>query len=209
MDLTGEITLDAPRRSVWDALNDPGVLAACIPGCESVEVVSPTEKTARVMIKVGPVRARFSGRILLSDIVDAESCSMSFDGSGGAAGMARGKSEVQLFDEADQRTRLRYTVQASVAGKLGQVGGRMIDAAAKQMADQFFAAFRAQLAPDAGEVKASSVVADLPGPALKSDQSRSRGAGTTHASEHGLRMKWFTLGALSCAIVIWLGSRFY
>jgi hypothetical protein len=85
----------------------------------------------------------------------------------------------------------------------------MIDAAAKQMADQFFAAFRAQLAPDAGEVKASSVVADLPGPALTSDQSRSRGAGTTHASEHGLRMKWFTLGALSCAIVIWLGSRFY
>lgn len=207
MDLTGEIVLGAPRRLVWDALNDPQVLAACIPGCESVEVVSPTEKTARVMIKVGPVRARFSGRILLSDIVDAESCSMSFEGSGGAAGMARGKSKVQLFDEAEQQTRLRYTVQAAVAGKLGQVGGRMIDAAAKQMADQFFAAFRAHLTPDAEGVK-QSAVSGLSGPVLESERVGSPGARIAPASGLALRTKWFALGAASSAIVIWIVRLF-
>jgi carbon monoxide dehydrogenase subunit G len=148
MELTGDIVIGAERSRVWVALNDPQVLAACIPGCEAVDVVSPVEKTARVMVKVGPVRARFSGRILLSDVIDNERCSLSFEGSGGAAGMARGQSQVELSDEG-AGTRLRYTVQASVAGKLGQVGGRMIDAAAKQMADQFFNAFQEQLAPAA------------------------------------------------------------
>ena len=148
MELTGDIVIGAERSRVWVALNDPQVLAACIPGCEAVDVVSPVEKTARVMVKVGPVRARFSGRILLSDVIENERCSLSFEGSGGAAGMARGQSHVELSDEGAS-TRLRYTVQASVAGKLGQVGGRMIDAAAKQMADQFFNAFQAQLASSA------------------------------------------------------------
>jgi carbon monoxide dehydrogenase subunit G len=148
MELTGDIVIGAERSRVWVALNDPQVLAACIPGCEAVDVVSPFEKTARVMVKVGPVRARFSGRILLSDVTENERCSLSFEGSGGAAGMARGQSQVELSDQG-AGTRLRYTVQASVAGKLGQVGGRMIDAAAKQMADQFFNAFQAQVAPAA------------------------------------------------------------
>ncbi len=148
MELTGDLVIGAARSRVWSALNDPQVLAACIPGCEAVEVVSPVEKTARVLVKVGPVRARFSGRILLADVTENERCSLSFEGSGGAAGMARGQSQVELTDEG-AGTRLRYTVQASVAGKLGQVGGRMIDAAAKQMADQFFNAFQTQVAPAA------------------------------------------------------------
>jgi hypothetical protein len=161
MELTGDIVIGAERSRVWVALNDPQVLAACIPGCEAVDVVSPVEKTARVMVKVGPVRARFSGRILLSDVIENERCSLSFEGSGGAAGMARGQSQVELSDEGDG-TRLRYTVQASVAGKLGQVGGRMIDAAAKQMADQFFNAFQAQLAPAAdARVQPGLEAADL------------------------------------------------
>ncbi|NBQ87005.1 MAG: carbon monoxide dehydrogenase, partial [Betaproteobacteria bacterium] len=136
MELLGDVLISASRPRVWAALNDPEVLAACIPGCEGVEVVSPTEKTARVAVKVGPVRARFAGRIVMADVVEGERCAMSFEGSGGAAGMARGQSQVELSDEGEH-TRLRYSVQASVAGKLGQVGGRMIDAAAKQMADQF------------------------------------------------------------------------
>ena len=89
MELTGDIVIAAARARVWAALNDPVVLAACIPGCEAVEAVGPLEKTARVMIKVGPVRARFAGRIVLADVIEAERCSMSFEGSGGAAGMVR------------------------------------------------------------------------------------------------------------------------
>ncbi len=168
MQLSGDVLIGAARTRVWDALNDPVVLAACIPGCEGVEVVSPTEKTARVMVKVGPVRARFGGRILLADATEGERCSMSFEGSGGAAGMARGQSQVELTDE-DGGTRLRYTVQASVAGKLGQVGGRMIDAAAKQMADQFFNAFQTQVAPPVAAGAATTAEAQHGGAAGDAD----------------------------------------
>lgn len=215
MQLHGEVLIGAPRAHVWAALNDPVVLAACIPGCEGVEVVSPVEKTARVMVKVGPVRARFAGRILLSDIVENESCAMGFEGSGGAAGMARGESQVKLTDEGAD-TRLSYSVKASVAGKLGQVGGRMIDAAAKQMADQFFNAFQAQVAPTAtaaaavapvaaGETVAPAVtgVAPAPRPAAPGIAPLPEAAPSTE----GLRVKWFLLGVLATAVGVWIGSR--
>lgn len=236
MELTGDIVIAAARARVWAALNDPEVLAACIPGCEAVEAVGPLEKTARVMIKVGPVRARFAGRIVLADVIEAERCSMSFEGSGGAAGMARGQSEVQLSDESAPggvHTRLRYTVQASVAGRLGQVGGRMIDAAAKQMADQFFSAFQAHLAPvepgasaPADQVNALAAHAphaphapdapvQQPAPAQAHAQpaaaqapsaARSHSAVDQAASEW-LRIKWFALGALATALGVWIGAR--
>lgn len=216
MQLSGGVLIAAPRDRVWSALNDPGVLAACIPGCEGVEVVSATEKTARVMVKVGPVRARFAGRILLSDVTENERCALGFEGSGGAAGMARGQSQVELSDEGDG-TRLNYTVQASVAGKLGQVGGRMIDAAAKQMADQFFAAFQAQVAPgaqagggDAGSAAGSALVvpqqaagaaSESPAPATAATPTQAPG------SLEWLRVKWFLLGAIATALGVWVGAR--
>ncbi len=224
MELTGDIVIGAARSRVWAALNDPQVLAACIPGCEAVEVVGPLEKTARVMIKVGPVRARFAGRILLADVVEAERCSMSFEGSGGAAGMARGQSQVQLSDESTPgglHTRLRYTVQASVAGKLGQVGGRMIDAAAKQMADQFFGAFQAHVAPVAASPGAASEaphVAPVADPVAAPDVAAAPVAAAAPASARTsppalpaatewLRVKWFALGALATALGVWIGKR--
>jgi carbon monoxide dehydrogenase subunit G len=224
MELTGDIVIGAARSRVWAALNDPQVLAACIPGCEAVEVVGPLEKTARVMIKVGPVRARFAGRILLADVVEAERCSMSFEGSGGAAGMARGQSQVQLSDEntpGGLHTRLRYTVQASVAGKLGQVGGRMIDAAAKQMADQFFGAFQAHVAPVAASPGAASEaphVAPVADPVAAPDVAAAPVAAAAPASARTsppalpaatewLRVKWFALGALATALGVWIGKR--
>ncbi|MEN9780802.1 MAG: hypothetical protein RL014_1950 [Pseudomonadota bacterium] len=224
MELTGDIVIGAARSRVWAALNDPEVLAACIPGCEAVEVVGPLEKTARVMIKVGPVRARFAGRILLADVVEAERCSMSFEGSGGAAGMARGQSQVQLSDEntpGGLHTRLRYTVQASVAGKLGQVGGRMIDAAAKQMADQFFGAFQAHVAPVAASPGAASEaphVAPVADPVAAPDVAAAPVAAAAPASARTsppalpaatewLRVKWFALGALATALGVWIGKR--
>ena len=211
MQLHGEVLIGAPRARVWAALNDPVVLAACIPGCEGVEVVSPVEKTARVMVKVGPVRARFAGRILLSDIVENESCAMGFEGSGGAAGMARGESQVTLTDEGSG-TRLSYSVKASVAGKLGQVGGRMIDAAAKQMADQFFNAFQAQVAPTTPAVSAAAVEAGAPdvpvaAPAPRPAVQAVAPMPEVAPSTEWLRVKWFLLGVLATAVGVWIGSR--
>jgi carbon monoxide dehydrogenase subunit G len=148
MELNGEVMIEAPRERVWEALNDPVALQACIPGCEEVVDESPTVRRARVMVKVGPVRARFNGRVTLSEIEPPERCVMSFEGSGGAAGMASGHSKVELHEES-AGTRLTYTVKASVGGKLGQIGGRMMDASAKQLADQFFQALRARMAAPA------------------------------------------------------------
>jgi len=155
MELNGEVLVAAPRERVWAALNDTEVLRRCIPGCESMEATGELEKTATVAIKVGPVRARFNGRVRMDEVRPGEGCTLHFEGQGGAAGMARGSSRVELADEA-VGTRLRYQTQASVAGKLGQVGGRMIDAAARQMADQFFAAFQAELAPVPDAVTAAT-----------------------------------------------------
>jgi len=146
MDLSGDILISAPRERVWAALNDTTVLQACIPGCEEVVDESPTVRRARVLVKVGPVRARFNGKVTMSEVEAPQRCVMGFEGSGGAAGFASGRSEVELREEGGG-TRLTYTAKASVGGKLGQVGGRMIDASARQLADQFFAALRAHLAP--------------------------------------------------------------
>ncbi|WP_205609806.1 CoxG family protein [Noviherbaspirillum galbum] len=144
MELTGDLLIGAPPEKVWQALNDPEVLAKCIPGCEEITKVSDTEMQARTKIKIGPVQARFSGRILLSDIQPGQGCTISFDGTGGAAGFAKGSSVVTLQPEADG-TRLAYSSKATVGGKLGQIGSRLIDASARHMADQFFTALQEQL----------------------------------------------------------------
>ncbi len=164
MELTGDILIAAPREKVWAGLNDPEVLVRCIPGCEAMEATSPTERTARVAVKVGPVRARFVGHIRMADVRENEGCTLNFEGSGGAAGMAKGHSNVSLTDESGG-TRLSYTTQASVGGKLGQVGGRMIDAAAKQMADQFFTAFNGIVAAPAEAAAPEAPAAAVPAPA--------------------------------------------
>jgi hypothetical protein len=144
MELKGEILINANRETVWQGLNDTPLLMRCIPGCESMEEISPNERQATVKIKIGPVRARFMGKVSMTNILPAEGYTLQFEGSGGAAGMAKGQSVVTLSDESGS-TCLRYTVQASIGGKLGQVGGRMIDAASKQIADQFFAVFQTEV----------------------------------------------------------------
>ncbi len=144
MELQGEQIIRAPRDRVWDAINDPNVLIKCIPGCEELDKVSETETHVRLMAKVGPVRARFSGKILMSEVQVPSGCTMSFEGAGGTAGVAKGKSVVTLVEQGSD-TCLKYTVQASVGGKLGQIGGRLIDASAKKMADDFFFVFNEQI----------------------------------------------------------------
>jgi carbon monoxide dehydrogenase subunit G len=144
MKLEGEQIVMAHRQHVWDALNDPNVLIRCIPGCEELKKVSDNELHARILAKVGPVRARFSGTVLIGDLVAPSSYTLHFEGSGGAAGIAKGESAVTLYDHGEH-TRLHYTVVASVGGKLGQIGGRLIDASAKKMAADFFKTFNDQV----------------------------------------------------------------
>ena len=211
MELTGDILIDAPRKKVWEGLNDPAILMRCIPGCEAMEATSPTERTARVAVKVGPVRARFVGHVRMEDIRPGEGCLLRFEGSGGAAGMAKGQSNIDLTDEAGG-TRLRYTAQASIGGKLGQVGGRMIDAASKQMAGQFFTAFNEQMV---GAPPAASNTTEFDAPA-----SVPVSVGATHIApsmavtaapviqpmRESVRVLWFFLGSLSTAFGVWIAS---
>jgi carbon monoxide dehydrogenase subunit G len=144
MDMTGERYIPLPQQRVWEALNDPEVLKACIPGCEEIEMKSPTELTAKVVQKVGPVKARFTGEIELSDIVEGESYRISGKGSGGAAGGASGGAAVTL-SEAEGGTLLQYEAEAKVNGKIAQLGARLIDGFAKKMADQFFTRFQEEV----------------------------------------------------------------
>jgi len=144
MDMTGERRIPAPRERVWTALNDPAVLKSSIPGCESLEKVSDTELKALVGVKIGPIAARFNGRVLLADLDPPHAYTISGDGQGGAAGFAKGGAKVALDDDGGA-TLLHYAVQAQVGGKLAQLGGRLIDASAKQLADQFFDNFTREL----------------------------------------------------------------
>ncbi|MBE0626893.1 MAG: carbon monoxide dehydrogenase subunit G [Burkholderiales bacterium] len=144
MEMTGEQVIPAAQAEVWRALNDPEVLKSCIAGCESIERRSDTEYAVATMAAIGPVRARFRGKLLLADLDPPNSYSLSFDGQGGAAGFGKGTARVSLAAEG-AATRLRYAVQAQVGGKLAQIGSRLIDGVAKKMADDFFAAFGQQI----------------------------------------------------------------
>src|SRR5258707_15097049 len=140
MDMTGEFRIPAPRRKVWEALNDPEIMRQSIRGCEEIEKVSPTELAAKVTAKVGPVKARFGGKVTLSDLDPPNGYKITGEGSGGAAGFAKGGATVRLADDGDG-TRLTYVVEAHVGGKLAQIGSRLIDATARKMADDFFTRF--------------------------------------------------------------------
>jgi uncharacterized protein len=140
MEMTSSRTVPASVEKTWAALNDPETLKACIPGCESIERVSDTELKVAMTARVGPVSAKFRGRIVLSDIVPPTSYKMSFEGQGGAAGFARGEAKVALTPEGSG-TRIEYNVNAQVGGKLAQIGSRLVDGAAAKVADDFFACF--------------------------------------------------------------------
>jgi hypothetical protein len=146
MEMTGEQLIPLPQQRVWEALNDPEVLKACIPGCESIEKVSDTEYKVAMTAAVGPVKARFAGKLLLADLDPPASYSLSFEGSGGAAGFGKGNAQVELAPDGDL-TRLSYAAKATVGGKLAQVGSRLIDGVAKKMADDFFTKFNQTVAP--------------------------------------------------------------
>jgi uncharacterized protein len=140
MDMTGERRIVAPRQTVWDALNDTVTLKASIPGCESLEKTGDNQMKATAAVKLGPISARFNGAVTLSDIDAPNSYTITGEGQGGVAGFAKGGAKVFLTDDAGA-TLLKYEVNAQVGGKLAQLGARLIDATAKQMAEQFFTKF--------------------------------------------------------------------
>lgn len=142
MELTGEQLIPAPRAKVWDALYDPEILRQCIAGCETVTKTSDTEFEAAVQVKVGPVKAKFKGKVTLTDIDPPNSCTINGEAQGGvAAGFGKGNAKVQLTDAENGATKLTYSVQAQVGGKLAQIGARLIDGVAAKMAEDFFAKF--------------------------------------------------------------------
>jgi carbon monoxide dehydrogenase subunit G len=152
MDFTGRYEIPAPPERVWVALHDPAVLAACIPGSEALERISETEYRARAMVTIGPVKARFAGKIILGEHAPPEGFThaalLRGEGQGGAAGFVKGSAEVHLAASADGTgTVLTYQAQAKAGGRLAQVGQRLIDSAARTIADRFFAAFAENLVP--------------------------------------------------------------
>jgi carbon monoxide dehydrogenase subunit G len=146
MDMNSERRLAASRQAVWAALNDADVLKQCIPGCESLEKLSDTEMTAKVKLGIGPVHATFTGKVTLSDLDPPNGYRLSGEGTGGIAGHARGGATVHLSDDGEG-TLMKYQAQAEVGGRLAQLGGRLIDSAAKKLADQFFEKFAAVVGP--------------------------------------------------------------
>ncbi|MDT3735591.1 MAG: carbon monoxide dehydrogenase subunit G [Denitratisoma sp.] len=161
MDMNGEQRIPVGQQAVWEALNDLEVLKACIPGCESIEKVSDTEHHVTLTAAVGPVKAKFKGKMHLGDLDPPHSYRIGFEGQGGVAGFAKGEARVSLrADGAD--TLMNYTVHAQVGGKLAQVGSRLIDAAAKKLADDFFETFNARVAPRAAEAAAPKPAAGVP-----------------------------------------------
>lgn len=145
MDFKGRYLIPASAEKVWIAINDPEVLRQCVPGCERMEKTDPTHFTAAAVLKIGPVKATFNANLELSDLDPPRRCKIKGEGQGGVAGFARGEAEVELTPEAGG-TALSYTAQAAIGGKLAQIGQRLIDGAAKQIADDFFARFAAVVA---------------------------------------------------------------
>jgi hypothetical protein len=147
MEMTGEFRIPAPRQRVWEGLNDPEILKSSIPGCQTIEKLSDTEFTAKVLAQVGPVKANFAGKVMLSDLQPPRSYTIAGEGTGGVAGFAKGSAKVNL-DEDGGATVLHYAVQAHVGGKLAQIGSRLIDSVARRMAENFFTRFVAAVAPE-------------------------------------------------------------
>ena len=151
MEMTNSREIPASPAAVWAALNDPAILQASIPGCESLERVGDNEWSAVVAAKVGPVSARFTGTMRMLDVTPPTGYTLQFTGQGGAAGFSSGEAKVTLTPAENDHTLLTYVVKAQVGGKLAQIGSRLVDGAAAKMADDFFARFSARVAPAAPE----------------------------------------------------------
>ena len=186
MEMTGEYRIPATRERVWEALNDPAVLQLSIPGCESLEKTSENGYAATVTAKVGPVKAKFSGQVTLSDLDPPNSYTISGEGKGGAAGFAKGDAKIQLIEDGGE-TVLKYEVHANVGGKLAQLGSRLIDGTSRKLAGEFFTSFSEQAAGVAPTIAAAEEVG-TPGAAIDIPAAMvEAAAGTAEAAPELLR----------------------
>lgn len=154
MDMQGSERIEAPVETVWRALNDPDILKQAIPGCESLEKTSDTHMTAKVVLKIGPIKARFEGAVELQNLNPPHSYTIAGEGKGGLAGFAKGGADVTLATDGEDATVLTYTVKAEVGGKIAQLGSRLIESTSKKLAGEFFSNFSA--AVTAGEAQPGS-----------------------------------------------------
>lgn len=173
MEMSGEQLIPASQQDTWLALNDPQMLKACVPGCESIDHIADNEYQVQMVARVGPVSAKFKGRLTLSDIRPPDSYSLAFEGQGGPAGFAKGGAQVRLSPQEGGQTKLSYDVKASVGGKLAQIGSRLVDAAAKKVADDFFRNFTQKLS---GGSEEDTVVPSARAPKAADDHPHTRPA---------------------------------
>ncbi len=197
MKMSGTRQLPATKQQVWDMLNDVEVLKRCIPGCQALEQVSDDQLKATVGLKIGPINAKFNGDVTLSDMDPPNAYRISGSGKGGAAGSASGGANVTLT-EKDGGTELAYDVDARVAGKIAQLGARLIDATAANLANKFFDNLAAEFAP--------STAADGTSPAEAATQpvrSASPAPSTGAANQGGSSYIWWIIGAIVAAGIVW------
>lgn len=205
MELQGSVTIPALPQQVWQALNNPEILRQCIPGCEEVQQISPEEMHARVLLRMGPVRARFAGKVKMTDIRPMQGYTLNFEGSGGSAGFAKGSSVITLSSAGDA-TQLDYTAQATVAGKLGQIGGRLIDASSKQLADKFFANLKAVLTGDGARPETVVTNSQASSISTRNSQPLQQFHGLSMDGETA-RLVWFFAGVAATSIGVWMGAH--
>jgi len=217
MNLQGERIIPASVQRTWEALNDPQTLKACIAGCESIEVTGENQYLAVMAVRIGPVNAKFKGRLQLTDIIPMQSYKINFDGQGGVAGFGKGSANVSLLPEepAGEATKLSYTADAQVGGKIAQIGSRLVESVAAKIADDFFKAFEARMtapvapgaAPDDLEATAPAVATGDTGgrPASTFDhvvgkvaQPQPAGGGST---------VWWIAGIIILALLIYFFTR--
>ncbi len=192
MDMQGSRVLAATQSQAWAALNDPEVLKSCIPGCDSIELTGENQYAIGMAVKIGPVSAKFKGKIALQDIVIPQSYTIQFEGQGGVAGFGNGSAKVDL-KPVDTGTELAYSAHATVGGKIAQVGQRLIDGVAKSMAEDFFKRFEAVL------------LERHPAPegAIKSEASRADSMPPTGQNSFKIPVWVWILGAAVLAALIW------
>ncbi|CAD6534982.1 hypothetical protein LMG28727_03173 [Paraburkholderia kirstenboschensis] len=199
MELTGEQILPLPRERVWAALNDPEILKASVPGCESFERVDDNQFQMVMAASVGPIKARFKGKMVLTDLQPPQSYSMTFEGSGGAAGFGKGGAHVDLLTDSGG-TRLVYRSHAQVGGRLAQVGARLIDGVARKMAEDFFGRFTAAVVgPQPAAATSTAPLAQDAEPNAATASSHARAAtqgGASAASVSGAKSWTWALGAV-------------
>ena len=207
MQMTGQRLLPVSPQQAWNALNDPQMLKACIPGCESVTETSPNQYEVLMAARIGPVSAKFKGKLAQSDIVEPQSYTLAFDGQGGVAGFGKGKAEVRL-DAVEGGTQLSYTATAQVGGKIAQIGSRLVDAAASKIADEFFASFEKALTAQAQSgIQETPAMQAAEAPPSSPDNTGARSTQGPKGEDRQRWLRWALALGAAAALMAWLSGK--